>query len=176
MNCMLDLETMSTADNAAIVSIGAVVWNWGDDPRVCRSFFRCVSLASNTQFARHIDPETVMWWMRQSDDARAALTENPLPLTSALYEFAKFYTDNGCTTLWGNGASFDCTIINSAFKAAHQRFPWSFRDIRDLRTLVNLSDAEPVRFDHGTAHHPVHDCIAQIQAANFYYHSLRGLV
>ncbi|WP_398458709.1 3'-5' exoribonuclease domain-containing protein [Sodalis praecaptivus] len=50
---------------------------------------------------------------------------------------------------WGNGAVFDIALLESWFDRVdpqkddqgNDRYPWSFWDVADLRTLVRLSGA-----------------------------------
>jgi hypothetical protein len=66
---MIDLETMGTTPQSAIVSIGAIVF----DPRYGKvskeTFYRELDWEDQE---RHICPETTAWWKDQSAEAKAA--------------------------------------------------------------------------------------------------------
>lgn len=70
---MIDLETLSSKSNAAIVAIGAVMF----DAYGPHSNFYCQVDAKDCQRrGMDIDADTVMWWFKQSQAARDA-TFNP---------------------------------------------------------------------------------------------------
>ena len=59
---MVDIETLSTAVNAAVLSIGAVEF----DPmsgKIEREFYHELDLSE--QANRHIDVNTMQWWVKQ---------------------------------------------------------------------------------------------------------------
>jgi hypothetical protein len=76
---MLDLETMGTSPNAAIVAIGAVKFDPGTGELGGR-FYQVVDLASSVAAGCVIDPDTVLWWMRQSPEARAMFDAPRVPI------------------------------------------------------------------------------------------------
>src|SRR5258708_35803043 len=88
---MLDLETMSTNNNAAITSIGAVRF-WLNVKQaeftMDQLFYMNVDLESCFHKKLHIDPQTIKWWMQQDDVARQVL-QNGVRLAKALQEISK---------------------------------------------------------------------------------------
>lgn len=161
---MLDLETLSTAHNAAIVSIGAVLF----DPVsgiLGKEFYQVVDLTDDPSNGI-VDATTVRWWINQGDDARAVFSSSSArPLKEALTEFSSFVETN-CgldAQVWGNGSTFDNIIMSSAFNRHGLRRPWSFRNDRDVRTVVELGktlrnfDAKAAVTLTGTAHNALDD-------------------
>ncbi|HHE8470041.1 TPA: 3'-5' exoribonuclease, partial [Klebsiella pneumoniae] len=72
VHVMVDLETMGKKYNAPIVAIGAVVF----DPAtgsIGESFYKVVCLESSVNWGAVIDPSTVIWWLKQSSEARSAI-------------------------------------------------------------------------------------------------------
>lgn len=139
LRIMLDLETMSTASNAAITQIGACA-NDGRPP-----FKATVTLRSSMKAGLHVDASTIMWWMQQSDEARASLCDAAQPLDEALLSFASWLEYQGkpieCE-LWAFPAQFDVTILGEAYRAEDMTIPWHYRAPRCLRTAVALSGVE----------------------------------
>jgi len=134
---MLDLETMSLAPNAALVSIGAVRMTVrGEDSGV---FYRNITLQSSVDAGLHMDPSTVMWWMQQSERARGALAIRALPLAQALRDFAYWIAPQEMADtqpiLWGNGAAADNVWLAEAYKAVGFPRPWSHKNDRCYRTF-----------------------------------------
>ena len=168
-NIMLDLETMGVGPNAAIVAIGAVEFvlpvkesmaTVGRIGEITREFYRTVDLQSSVDAGGVIDPSTVMWWLEQSDEARAELTreagrEN---IAGALQLFREWLGGRDCL-IWGNGASFDNVILGSAYtKLSGIDFvPWKFRNNRCYRTVKALNKHIPADEVGGVAHNAVDD-------------------
>lgn len=171
---MLDLETMGKGPVAAIVSIGAVEV-LPEEGRIGAEFYRVVDLESSMHNGGEVDGSTIMWWMRQSDAARAALSTEGVPAHKAdiytvLNEFIDWVhvlvppNEHGVSDVdvWGNGATFDNVILSSAFgnTCGLLKCPWGFRNDRCYRTLKNLYP-QIKRPDVGTAHHALDDAKAQ---------------
>jgi len=87
---MLDLETMGTGPNAAIVAIGAAAFCPHERRVLGKTFYAPVSLESSVNGGGVVDAGTVQWWLQQSTEARA-LFEKYAPsqsIDNALYEFS----------------------------------------------------------------------------------------
>lgn len=165
---MLDLETMSTKPNAAIVAIGAVAFDpeAPEDGVLPVPFYRAVTLASCEAAGLAIDSGTVMWRLKQGEEARAALTKDALPLRQALEELSiwmrSFEYDQG--EVWGNGAEFDNVILREAYRAVDLAPPWIPFKNRCYRTLKNFRpDIKLART--GTYHNAVDDARSQAEHA-----------
>lgn len=168
---MIDLETLATVPNAIILSLGAVVF----DPYAQSDFDEVRSTAFYSNIDRDDcerrglvrDLDTEAWWARQTDAARAALLDDPRPLDQALGAFALWYSNQPykITTIWAKSPSFDCVILQSAFRAVGKRCPWMFFAERDVRTLQDIAypDGDRPRFfgDSGVVHDARDDATAQ---------------
>lgn len=153
-NIMLDLETMGNGSNAAIIAIGAVQF----DETVKAKFYCTVDLSDCVKNGLEIDPDTVMWWMRQSDDARKQFETPDYDLVAALDAFREWAGDD--PIIWGNGADFDNAILANAYKKVGQVPPWKFWNNRCYRTVKNLNrDIKMERI--GTYHKAVDDAESQ---------------
>lgn len=160
MHIMLDLETMSLAKDAAIISIGAVKF----DPNagvLGDTFYKVVSLKSAQRAGGHIDAETVLWWMQQSDQARKALTGDDSVLTeTALIEFAMWVRSTPLEAMWGNGSDFDNVVLENTYTRLNKTTPWSYKVNRCYRTLSALCP-NIKREQLGTHHNALDDAISQ---------------
>jgi hypothetical protein len=116
-----------------------------------------------------MDAGTVMWWMRQSDEARKAIYEPKLPagkLRDVLLEFTDWYTHTAMGgAVWGNGATFDNVILRNAFTAVGLDTPWRYIDDRCFRTLRSLYPNAEIPKIKGVAHHALDDAIWQAKYA-----------
>lgn len=161
---MVDLETMGTAPGSAIVSIGAVAF----DPAagtLGEEFYRTIDLISCQRAGLTIDPATVQWWMRQSDEARAQLFRPDAErLADALGWFASWFRRQRGKYIWGHGANFDEPLLSWAMRAAHVVVPWEYWDARCTRTLFALTGEKPDRAK-GVHHNALDDAKAQAEAA-----------
>ncbi|HID5528461.1 TPA: 3'-5' exoribonuclease domain-containing protein [Klebsiella pneumoniae] len=171
VHVMVDLETMGKKNNAPIVAIGAVVF----DPAtgsIGQSFYKVVCLESSVNWGAVIDPSTVIWWLKQSSEARSAIVnDDAIPLLDALLQFREFVSDNVAggskkAQVWGNGASFDNSILRSSYDCIAEDYPWEYWNDRDVRTMVELGQA--ISFDpkttipfEGSRHNALADAIHQ---------------
>lgn len=147
MNIMLDLETMGNEPGCAIVAIGAVKFDT-EHGVYDRAFYRSVSLKSCTDKGLTIDPDTLVWWLKQSDEARMALLSQTCEIKKALIEFTVWAEtdDNDApprsldpwTTLWCCGTDFDIPILKKAFAVCNKHWPFQFSGYRDYRTYRSL--------------------------------------
>lgn len=140
-NLMIDLETMGNKPNAPIISIGAVFF----DPSTGElgpEFYRVVSLKSAIAGGAVPDPETIIWWMRQSEGARMAICdEDATTISATLIKLNTFILDNSDidkVQVWGNGATFDNVILRSSYDRELIPCMWKFWNDRDVRTIVEL--------------------------------------
>ena len=171
VHVMVDLETMGKKHNAPIVAIGAVVF----DPAtgsIGESFYKVVCLESSVNWGAVIDPSTVIWWLKQSSEARSAIVnDDAIPLLDVLLQFREFVSDNVAggskkAQVWGNGASFDNSILRSSYDCIAEDYPWEYWNDRDVRTMVELGQA--ISFDpkttipfEGSRHNALADAIHQ---------------
>lgn len=131
---MLDLETMGTGPDAAIIAIGAVRFDISQG--VTDTFYTVVDLADSVRSGLRMEPATVLWWMQQSDAARAQFQQKGLTLGDALDKFSAWVGDRA--KVWGNGAAFDNVVLATAYAKTGRAAPWRFWDDRCYRTLKSL--------------------------------------
>lgn len=160
---MVDLETMGTGPTAAIIAIGAVVF---DDYAVSSSYYQTVSLGSSVSVGLTMDPSTVMWWMAQSDAARGEFaTSGQVEITEALATFSVWLAKNVGdreVEIWGNGASFDNVILRNAYETVGRAVPWMFWADRCYRTMKAMRP--DIRMERtGTHHNALHDAESQAE-------------
>jgi exodeoxyribonuclease VIII len=165
MHIMLDLETMGTRPNAPIIAIGAVTFD--ADGIGTHSFYRNVDLQSSITAGAIIDPNTVMWWMQQSDEARAALlAKGATDIVTAMDAFdgwvdsATGHNRDAIQGVWGNGASFDNAIMSESYKRLGFNPPWPFWKDRCYRTAKSMFPNVPMERS-GTHHNALDDAISQ---------------
>jgi hypothetical protein len=157
---MIDLETLSTRTNAAIVSIGAVKFD--AERGVYDKYYQVVAHKDRPAF--DMCPDTLVWWSKQSEEARAIFTDpTGTPIEQALLDFS-LWTLNGsdkkAIRMWGNGAAFDNVILSTAYDICDFDKPWMLYNDRCYRTMKSLyPDIELIRT--GTHHNAVDDAESQ---------------
>jgi len=141
LHVMIDLETLGTASDALILSIGAVKFRL--DGNIYHPFFyRNISISDSLRLGCTVDHSTLDFWLRQPEDARKALS-NPTrdPLFTVLTDFEDFYDNGGDTVkyVWSNGTDFDISILSNTYKKDQLKTPWFYTKARDYRTVIALA-------------------------------------
>lgn len=98
-----------------------------------------------------IDYHTVKWWLEQSQEARESILKDPVPIEVALRDL-KDFLDRDDTLLWSH-ATFDMPILQNAFEQTGWKNPVPFRNMRDLRTLMDLADLSKMKRERFGIHH-----------------------
>lgn len=170
LECMLDLETLSIAPTAAIISIGAVKFDpYGTigqlmDPKYTeyKPFYATIDMHSVvTDHGFTVDGQTIKWWMSDNvtNEARSALQIDTQPLEVVLSSFWEWYGPESMPT-WGNGANFDNMILRNAYEKLGGVCPFKFYHDRCFRTIKSMLPG--VQYVKPTlAHHALSDAEAQ---------------
>ena len=160
---MIDLETMGRTPGSAIVSVGAVIF----DPRIGKKGAEFYAELDWEHQDRLIDPETQRWWSRQSEEAKKALSGLE-ELKECLGSLAKFLPRDA--KVWGNGPTFDISMLEDGYRQYGIEVPWKFWNIRDCRTVLDMYESTR----GGTSksmrgkvqHNALDDAIAQAKAVS----------
>lgn len=144
LHVSVDLETLSVRPDAVILSIGAVAFLEGADLQMAE-FYTPVRIAPQTGL-RNIQPKTLEWWKNKAPAARTVFEECERHDTPRLGEALQLLTkwlstmDAFDVYMWGNGSSFDIAILEHAFLQWGYEVPWKFHNVRDMRTLKDLTE------------------------------------
>jgi hypothetical protein len=171
-HAMLDLETLGKGPRAAIVSIGAVIFDpHGAEPTAPHQrYYARISLESSRAIGLEIDTDTLNWWLGQGPVSRAELANDygRIEIAEALRGLAWFLNGHNTTDrssddlrLWCCGASFDFPILREAYRLCGIEAPWMFYHERDYRTLREMVPACPRPPRATTSHHALHDAFEQ---------------
>ena len=159
MHIMLDLETMGTRPDAPIIAIGAVAF---DKEGVHASFYEVLSLAWAVRDGAVMSPETVIWWLQQSDEARSAITRGGIEPRVALGRFSRFVELHRGDAMWGNGASFDNVILSETYLRLGMKAPWPFWKDKCYRTAKGMYPDVALERS-GTHHNALDDARSQAE-------------
>jgi hypothetical protein len=156
---MIDLETVGNDYNGIFTNIGACVFN-PKTGEIGDTFYRAITWESSVEAGRTFTPDTIKWWMQQSDGARKEILAEGEPLDKVLKDFASFLPED--PTVWGNGCNFDIGKLETAY--GYYNIPWKFRAVRDVRTVCDLArglvNKRDVPFE-GVEHNALDDAIHQ---------------
>lgn len=167
---MVDIETLDTKHTAAIVSIGAVIF----DPFHLDTV---ESIRKHTYYAR-VNPEdavnrgctmsasTVMWWMGLPKHVQdASFKGESVSLLQAMQDVRNFFQDGPVKPnfIWAQDPDFDCKILEHAAERTRERWPFPFYQGRSCRTIYDLAwpngDKPDIRV--GDHHNALDDAITQ---------------
>jgi hypothetical protein len=172
---MIDLETLATSTDAAILTIGAVKFDpYGKDisePKMT-SFYVRVDPDSCHELGLVTNDDTIAWWAQQSKEAQdEAFGEgvDRVHIRDAFEQLYKFCW--GAKRVWSNGAAFDVPICEHVYRKLNKSIPWSFWQVRDVRTAFDLG-IDPKR-PPVTAHHALQDAWNQAVGIQNVYGTLR---
>lgn len=167
---MIDIETLGRVAGCAVLSIGAVTFNRMTG-EIGDIFYVCMG-AENARKYGEVDPDTLDWWMKQSEQAKKDAFNGTADPVEAAKSFASWLSVNDLP--WGNGSVFDITILEAWFKATGVAVPWKFWNIRDVRTAVDLCGVDVKQFPReGTYHNALDDAIHQVKYVSA---GIRGMV
>lgn len=157
---MIDIKTLSTKKNAAVLSIGAVYFN-RETGCAGDSFYVRISKDSALNCGVS-DSDTLEWWGKQSQEARDEAFGGTLTAYDVACSFRDFVKPD--TKVWGNGSIFDITILENWFEQVGVKCPWDFWNVRDVRTVVDWLDIDVKSFiREGVHHNAIDDCLYQIK-------------
>jgi hypothetical protein len=176
---MLDLETLSTRTDAAIIQIAAIAFDivTGELGPRFNAYVREDAVIG--QRVGHVDLRTVGWWMQQKFaptlGAMLSSEDDAIPLAEALGAFVEWFEENEALPpaeqicLWGHGATFDIPILQTAFEVrcpgvCAGKVPWHYRAPRDTRTLFAVAPGGMPRLPKSETqeHNAEYDCEYQI--------------
>lgn len=188
---MIDLETLATTSDAAVVAIGAVVF---DDEKVVDSSYLPLDLKKLTG---RIDGSTLAWWFKQSPEAQQATFGGdslsrlePFYAGNHLLEFIERHNiigADGTAEVWANDPDFDLIVLKHWWMRHREAYidpetgmsrmqisrGWpfkynvgrSYRTLRSTATILGWTE-EMNGAARGTwlAHNAVEDAAAQARA------------
>ena len=174
---MVDIETLGTGEGGSIISIGACEF----DPNtgvIGEKFYERIAVSDWDK--REIDGDTVAWWLKQSEKARAALFHpNARTMEVTLAHLNGFVLSRGGYNLggiWSNGSDFDLVLLQDAYKkSSFGKAPWSYHQHRDMRTIRELALRHPLTCElpkNDLAHDALADAVYQAEMVSIFWQML----
>lgn len=177
---MVDIETLSTAVNAVVLSVGAVEF----DPitgEIKRRFYGELDLSEQNQ--RHISSDTVQWWFKQSVDNPKSidllLKENKWKngvefvlhrFKEFIWGYANFLADTRNRNegyekiaVWACDPDFDLAILANLYEEYNLPVPWKYSEPKSVRTVRTIAELHNIGLPRDNAsHNALEDCIRQV--------------
>jgi hypothetical protein len=156
---MIDIETIATTPNSAIITIAAVRFDALARTDKMETLELLIDVDDCMGRGFDVDPNTLDWWGKQSPEAQyAAFEKGPrLLLPDALTSLSRFVFNT--QRLWCQGMNFDPVILENAYRKIGQTVPWMYWKWRDSRTLLSLLAELPKK--DSRAHDAVYDAVWQ---------------
>lgn len=163
---MVDLETLGTDPNSAVLSIGAVLFT---QEALGESIYILPSLKEQVK-KRVVDAGTICWWFDQGAEAKKVFqwaNASTLTIAGTVSDFVCFIDkhalDKKNLKVWSNGAGFDVPIMEHMIKSTGIEVPWKFWNIKCYRTLKSMHPEFEKGIFCNTKHHALED--AKFQAS-----------
>jgi len=156
LHLMLDLETLGHNSDAAIIQIGACIFN---SKSIIDSMKVDIKWKSALEYG-NATAETLEWWFMQSREAQSSLFEGQEHSSFAHTKFYNFCLDMDIKHFWAH-ATFDFPIFTNLCNNLNVTNPIDFRKCRDLRTMDALFPLDPWPKREGIHHDALDDAIYQ---------------
>lgn len=162
-DCMIDLETLGTDPDAPVMSLGAVFFDT-NTKTLGPTFYLPIDVKEQIKRGRKPSGDTLQWWMGQTDAAKIVFKEQAKPTLFVLQTFAQWFKANGGKCfVWGNGSTFDISLMEDLFRMYGVECPWKYNKIQDLRTFKRFVAKGAQVPKPAVAHHALEDAKTQAQ-------------
>lgn len=168
MHVMIDIETLSTRPDAAIVQIGAVMFEFRSGGRILndKTFGSYVAVQDG---AGVIDNGTLAWWLKQRNAPGLGVGLEDAPVLydvlTSLQGWPESIGEGGwgdVEGVWAKPADFDLAILKSGYARFGSDTPWARWTTRCAKTLFEVTGGTPEVDWTGLQHHDaVDDAIGQ---------------
>lgn len=166
---MWDIETLDLGSRSVITQIGFIGRDLADPETTIREVHEYLPAEPQLALNRTMSFSTILWWMKQSDEARLKFVESTgndfdelLALVrSVITKFDKLVNQFDDYEVIAQGPQFDIVNLETLFSDCGQKVPWSYNKVVDLRTLARYADVTKENFprpERFVAHNAIEDC------------------
>lgn len=168
---MIDLETLGSTPETPVISLGAVFFDL-EKKLLGPTFYMALDVSEQIDRGRKPTGDTIKWWMSQSDAAKRVFHEKAQPAANVLKLFSDWYKTSGNLAMpvlserarayvWGNGATFDISIMEHILRDYAIELPWGYNKAMDVRTFKRFCTKGEQIKKSGVAHNALDDAISQ---------------
>ena len=151
---MVDVETLSTKQNAVIVQIGAVSFTLEDG--ITDRFLVNIDSADALKHNCVVDKETLVWWSKQPEAIRKSWQIDKRTLHEGMTQLNSWLKPEAL--LWANGVPFDIGLIRWSLEQCGIERNWSYWNEMDFRTINTFFDYKMPKMN---SHNALADAEAQ---------------
>jgi len=159
---MIDIETLGTASDAAVLSIGMVEFD-ACTGETGTEVYLVLDVDSQLSAGASVTMGTIQWWITEAAAVFPHLTHDghvtsPDVAAASVNMFCKRRS-----RIWAQGPHFDMAIMNGLARR-HGMVTDCIEDhwkVRDVRTVTELTGVRPNRVK-GQHHNAIQDCRAQV--------------
>lgn len=164
---MIDLETLATSPNAAVIQVAAVAFDSRTGAVSPFPFTADVDLFSAVMLGGEVEAGTAQWWR----DRGGLELKDPRPLREVLGDLSKWLAQfKDVKRVWCHEP-----ILSGYYERAGIACPWPYNAARDTRTVYDLAEEFGWQKPKGeTAHIALRDCLAQVRCLMSALDHLRG--
>ena len=168
MDLMLDLETGNVTPDAAILSIGAVLFDPLSD-ELGESMLCAIPPEDNDTHGRTWSGSTIQFWTNNPQALAELGNQDQLSLRQAALKLHSLITRNKPTHIWAKSPAFDCRIIRHLYESIGLYLPVHWSRERCVRTIemVLPKSLHPVR--EGTYHNALDDAKHQARTIQAFF-------
>ena len=162
MNISLDLETLNTAPNSVILSIGCVKFDPCNDVDPHSPFYHKLDVDSQLNMGRTVGDDTLEWWSKQpaavfeeamSDDGRVAVVD----VMAGLNKYCV-----GVKYIYCQGTVFDIGLLDNLYRMHDRNLPWQYWQVMDTRLMYRMHG--DMRIKQSNDHNALADAYKQAVA------------
>lgn len=175
LHIMIDVETVSNAPDAGILSIALMPFSVNEEKIPADdTFFRVIDLASCYMAGMNMIG-CQEWWIEQNPKAKAVIlnAEEKVSIQSAsadAFGFLSAFAEKYDLVMWCRGLDYDIPKLEYCFnRFVEKPFPYKYSHKRDVRTCLHDFCIDETNFEfEGIKHHSLDDCrhdIKMVQAA-----------
>lgn len=175
---MLDIESLDTGPRSVILQIALTPFDIDEEEVMDFPFNAFLPMQPQLDFItpRTISADTLLWWMDQSDEARANLKACGVDdmhslrviMGSFVHEFNRMISiPNSEYILVARGPQFDVVNVESLLRDLGMKAPWGYNKVVDLRTMMrnaNISSKDVPQDPKMVAHDARWDNLYQIDS------------
>lgn len=169
----VDIETMSSAPDAAVIAIGACSFN---DSAILNTFEILIDPADATLYGS-VSPLTMEWWGKQEPTIRQRMFSGTDTAEGACNRFSTWCKAQKAEEAWANSPCFDISILRNLYKQLKLDFPIHFREERCIRTIYALAKEHEIYYGTAyatdrSAHDALSDAVTQARAVQICLNNL----
>jgi len=177
---MIDIEALDRKPTAAILSIGACMFEPFKDLITSNAFYVCLDLQDVVSRGGTIGVPTLLWWLKQDQEIRDETFGGKTPLRKGLRNLKEWFKTFQPERVWARGTTYDISILTHGYSCIGENPPWKYNEVRDSRIcddmfLSHIKFQEELfaqRSNRKLAHSALADAIHQAKEVKLYLQHL----